>query len=348
MKKIVLAAVGGMLAAGVAMAATAAEKTPGAKYEPPVFDIPKLDGIVVDGKPDDWGERGFRVETMTTADGKFKPPADLDAAFRLGWTEQGLVILLTVRDNVFTESDDENTLFSKDSVELYLVNQLGGAEMIQAVIAPGMDGKHAAPRVHVYDNRKDANLKKAPPVVQAARSKVEGGYMLEALLPWAAVGVTPKPGAEAALQVFVNDCDGEGLMNLVWYPAVGAFRDTTRFHRVRLAERAGPPDLAAVREGADDKNYWVEVVGPAGMTGKPVALRIDGRDAARGTLAARDGRCAARLAATRPHGSWTWTWTRVEVLLDGAVAQTHLPVAAENINSEEPPQKKLLDRKSVV
>ena len=79
MKKIVLAAVGGMLAAGVAMAATAAEKTPGAKYEPPVFDIPKMDGIVVDGKPDDWGERGFRVGVAgghsSVSVGKSLPPA---------------------------------------------------------------------------------------------------------------------------------------------------------------------------------------------------------------------------------------------------------------------------------
>ena len=32
--------------------------------KPPVFDIPRMEGVAIDGKADDWGGGGFRVEMM--------------------------------------------------------------------------------------------------------------------------------------------------------------------------------------------------------------------------------------------------------------------------------------------
>jgi hypothetical protein len=38
-----------------------------------VFDVPKLDGIVIDGTADDWKEAGFHVDVMTSVDGWVRP-----------------------------------------------------------------------------------------------------------------------------------------------------------------------------------------------------------------------------------------------------------------------------------
>ena len=45
-------------------------------------DVPRLDGITIDGDAADWGERGFRIELLTSADLKMLPAEDLDAD---GW-----------------------------------------------------------------------------------------------------------------------------------------------------------------------------------------------------------------------------------------------------------------------
>jgi hypothetical protein len=75
------------------------------------FSVPHLDGIVVDSDPADWGDRGFRVDIMTGEDGKILPVDDLDAAFRLGWDDQGLLLLLTVDDDAALEFSDVEELW---------------------------------------------------------------------------------------------------------------------------------------------------------------------------------------------------------------------------------------------
>lgn len=62
----------------------------------PVFDVPRLHNIRIDGDPADWGDHGFRISVFASAEGKMPPAADFDAGFRLGWDEQGLLLLLTV------------------------------------------------------------------------------------------------------------------------------------------------------------------------------------------------------------------------------------------------------------
>ena len=69
--------------------ATAAEPTV-------VFDVPYLRDIVIDGKADDWGDGGFRVDAMTPVSGQMQTPEKGDAKFRLGWNDQGLLALVSV------------------------------------------------------------------------------------------------------------------------------------------------------------------------------------------------------------------------------------------------------------
>src|SRR5947209_7533747 len=45
----------------------------------PLFDIPKLDKINIDGSPADWKDNGLRVKTLANASGKIQPRSDIDA-----------------------------------------------------------------------------------------------------------------------------------------------------------------------------------------------------------------------------------------------------------------------------
>ena len=48
-----------------------------------LYDVPRLEGIRIDGDGEDWGDQGFRVEMMTDENGNYLPASDLDAGFRL-------------------------------------------------------------------------------------------------------------------------------------------------------------------------------------------------------------------------------------------------------------------------
>jgi hypothetical protein len=55
----------------------------------PVFDIPKLDNITVDGKADDWRDRGFRGSLVGVRDGSLISPDDFGVSFRCRGCRKG-------------------------------------------------------------------------------------------------------------------------------------------------------------------------------------------------------------------------------------------------------------------
>ena len=305
-----------------ASAALAAVAPAGPADSSPVFEIPRLASIVIDGKPDDWGDAGFRVEMLAPIRGRAKPMSDLDCRFRLGWDDRGLLVLLTVHDDSFVENDDEGWLWQNDCVELYMVDRRGGKELIQAVIAPGMDVKHPELRYHLYDHRKDEALKKVKLSLTAARTRIDGGYVMEVLLPWQNVGIKPRAGVEVGFQVFVDDFDKQaGLYHAVWYPAVGTFMDTTRAHRLRLSDKAGAPVLAAGRGSYDGmKCTRATVLGVRELAGKGATVLADGKEIARGTLAESAGRASVDL--TGPLPPFGTDWKKLDILVEGEVIQT--------------------------
>jgi hypothetical protein len=234
----VLAAVALLAVAGPL--AAEGQKTPTG----PVFDVPRLEKIVIDGKADDWKDAGFRVDVLVPLHGRPKPVSDLDARARLGWNAKGLLLLLEVRDDQWIEAEGADLLWQADGIELYLAPAVGDANVCQWVIAPGMAPGRKGPRWHLHDHRKDAKLKKLPAAVDVARTKAAQGYTLEALLPWSALAIEPAVGREVGFQFWVNDVDREDDLNPyhgLWFPGVGVFMDTTKMQRLRLAESPSPP-----------------------------------------------------------------------------------------------------------
>jgi predicted esterase len=287
----------------------------------PVFDIPRLDNVVIDGKPDDWGDAGFRVEAMASVDGKVTPTSELDCRFRLAWDNQGLLVLLTVQGDSFIENDAEDCLWQNDCIELYLANRRGGTELIQATIAPGMDAKHPDLRYYLYDHRKDPALRKIKPTLAAARSKVAGGYRMEVRIPWASVGIAPQAGAEVGFQVFADRVRLRRRGDMVWYPAVGVFADTLRMHRLRLADHASPAVSMSGRASYDGLRCTrATVVATREMAGKTVAVLADGKPIMHGALESSEGRSLASLSGPVPAAGTSWK--QVEILVEGRLVDT--------------------------
>jgi len=53
-----------------------------AKPGSPIFNIPRLDRIAIDGDAADWGDAGYRVDVLAAAAGEVRSPREFDAAFQ--------------------------------------------------------------------------------------------------------------------------------------------------------------------------------------------------------------------------------------------------------------------------
>lgn len=308
----------------MALAATTAWSA-GAVAEPPVFDVPRLDEITIDGDAGDWGggrgkaSRGLVVETMVGPFGRVRLPGDLDAAMRLGWDDEGLVVLLRVRDDVHREHEDVEALWRADAVELYLAVERGKGPHFQAVVAPGLAEGQPDLRAKVYNHAEAPPIKGRAMTVEAARTKVEDGYVMEARLPWANLDIEPKLGLEVGFQADVADVDGEGeQFHIAWRPRLGAFANPDAMHRLRLSEKPGDPLRASLRVSmVGHAPLTATVVGPRDMAGKEAAIVAGDRTLAKAKLAAQRGRAVAviDLEAPLPEGEAE----RLAVSVDGEV-----------------------------
>ena len=62
----------------------------------PVFDIPAISDIEIDGDAGDWDGSGFAVDAFYPRDGKVTPADDFQPRARWAWDEDGLLLLMTV------------------------------------------------------------------------------------------------------------------------------------------------------------------------------------------------------------------------------------------------------------
>lgn len=266
----------------------------------PPFDVPRIEGIRIDGNADDWADKGFRVDIMTAVDGRTLPPANFDPVFRLAWNEQGLLLLIVVRDDVATESNDENTLAQKDSIEIVLAAEFGGEDHYHLIIAPGFASESAGLRAKTFDWRKKEP--KQPIAHEAVARRDNETGTVEILLPWSNLGILPERGAEAALQLLVNDADGDGpRFQAAWYPSAPPSGRTRAMHRIRLSSRPSRPvHLVAHSRYTEWADTKVDLVGVSLLDGKTAAI-LDGRTKlSEATLPMVDGRPRAELTFPMP------------------------------------------------
>ena len=296
--------------------------------ETPVYRIPRLTDIEIDGDAADWGDRGFQVQALASLDGQNRPGSSFDAAFRLGWSAEGLLLLFQVRDDRFFEHSAEDSLWQRDSLEIYLADHRGGDEMVQVVVAPGMTEEHPAPRWHLHDHRRGEDLKTTDYAPHLARAKTKDGYSLELLMPWTGLGIDAELGMEIGLQVLVNDVDTEDarVFNLLWYPGVAVFADRMRTHRLELSETASPPVRATARARYRGLQHTeVNVFAAESMAGEEVRVEAGERTVARDVLTINGGRALARLQAPLPPPDGSWTHLDV---YSGDVLLNRLPLPA--------------------
>ncbi len=286
----------------------------GATDDIPAFDAPKLDGSTIDGSPDDWDGRGLDAGFLAGDDGRVDAVEDLSATARIAWDERGLLVMLRVRDDVADEAADIESLWSADSVELFVSTGVGSDQRYQVIIAPGVDAKQAQARGWHYDYRSDRNS--GDPTYAYACAVDDGGYSIEVLLPWANLGAVPAAGERIGFQFYVNDRDGKkNTKTIWWHPDHDANERPESMYALKLADRSGDGAVARAKVVRDGDKAQLAVWADATLAGLKVRATCGGHVIGGGGLEEKNGGATAVIDLTAaPQGS---RWGTIHAELDG-------------------------------
>lgn len=211
------------------------------------FDAPRIDAVAIDGDARDWRDAGLRIESLVLHDGASakvtSAPAD-SGALRFGWDDRGLLLLLAL-----PTSRVENTTGTVCTVNLIVRDGARPLNWWQAMVdLPQLksDGIATSPAVRLIEHRHDqwvdprearqALVALSPLAIEANWARTEGGYLLEARLPWKNLGVAPQEGRTVRLQLQV----WKGGPSLSWFPYGWGEKCTQYAHEVRLSRDASP------------------------------------------------------------------------------------------------------------
>ncbi len=281
-----------------------------------VFQIPRIEGLIVDGSDSDWGRQGFRVEILADPDGKTLPAEDFDVKFRLAWDGQGLYLLAVVHDDIAAEHEDVSRLWRTDCVELFVSEHLGSMNRYQVVIASGADPRYKRTRQRIYDWR-HPKYKTSELTVRSGSRVFKGGYAIEALLPWENLGLEPGPGMELAFQLVANDDDGKsqdsnGSLRVAWFAGIGP-DSRLNMHRIRLSDMPSEAVLCRVDRKISLGRCAVSVLATSELVGSPVTLRNANGIIDQGVFQQEDGRAEIRFNLER--GQYPDEWPRLDVIV---------------------------------
>lgn len=288
-----------ILAAGIAPQASA-KAADSEEDGAAVYDIPFMNDIVIDGNSADWKSGGFRVELMADASGQTQPESNLKPSLRLGWNEHGLLALVQVRDDAFAESGEEENLADNDSLEIYVSSKPGARDLYGIVIAPGMAPDHPQLRAKIENIQQQE--RRNPLTYEAARGKLDNGYLVEMLLPWSNFDIKRREGDNLGFQLIVNDVDAQGTrFQAMWNPQGSARNNNKALAWLRLARQPSPPVRTRVWGEYDDAaRIHVNVLSLDEFAGKSVAVQKGRKRYAQANLIEADGYARAELRFPMP------------------------------------------------
>jgi hypothetical protein len=174
--------------------------------------------LAIDGRLEGWPN--FPPETLSEANqvvGSEK--VGLQASFRLGWDDTALYLLIEVTDPTPMRNEQKGAdLWNADAVELFIgheqLDKVGSLLFSDRQVLLGAGKPEGVCRWHVVNGTPGA-----PGCTVEAVPRVDGkGYVLEAAVPFALLGITPRPGQPLRFDLAVDDgASGQGRQRqIVW------------------------------------------------------------------------------------------------------------------------------------
>jgi CubicO group peptidase (beta-lactamase class C family) len=286
-------------------------------------DLPRVDGIIIDGNESDWRNRGHHITIMAGPGVAMPDAASLAPQVRLGWNEDGVVFWAFVHDDEVSVREAPARIMEGDCVQFWFDNSskaIGTDDkqpifpdtetplLYRADVAPGNSAAiSSAARI--------VNPSSNVPKVTVFTQIKDGGYVVEALLPWSNVinvpyqdpllaplnkmldpAAPPKAGDLFRLQFAINDFDEKAnrRFRCAWYPSEVPPFDGSMMHWLKLSKKSRSTENIVARGSYDQKGrshltMWAaeELAGSAlrveykkDLIGQVVLEKADGRSRA--------------------------------------------------------------------
>jgi CubicO group peptidase (beta-lactamase class C family) len=283
-----------------------------------VIDVPRVTGIVIDGAAGDWGDRGFQVNSPRPLQGRSHLEPGYWPRYRVGWDDRGLLLCFQVEDRNLQEPASQAELETRDNIWLDGGIAHDHDSYFRIHLTPGLSPQGAHPVIYP-DNPAKERDKEAVKAVQAASRRIEGGYELEALLPWSLLGVDPARGGRAALRIYVGNHDLDGAASVFsWQPVLDSIYIPML---CRFSETASPAVDATVfypvaTDGVSRLN--LEVHAAPYLLGKTLTVRSDQTILGSGRLESM-GKSHASAIISVPAPLTPPGYFRLDLLVDGRV-----------------------------
>jgi hypothetical protein len=199
--------------------------------------------IEIDGDLTEWTRMSSvkSVFVVYTADGVTRPPS-VSAEWRLAWDDDNLYLAVVVEDDRLVQLETGRLAYLGDSVELQIDTRQNpgttlGTDDYQLLLSPG-NFKNLQPSAFRFQGTTEGNLVDTPvPAVLLAAVQQGQGYILEAAVPWQALGMTPQADGTLGLALNVNDNDASGASAqemMLSHVASRTLRDPTTWGTLRL------------------------------------------------------------------------------------------------------------------
>ncbi|HEX8229087.1 MAG TPA: protein kinase [Chloroflexia bacterium] len=191
----------------------------------PDIHVPRsLQPITIDGDVSDWaGAEQWAVPAADITyinekvrDLRWEGPNDLSATFNFAWDDANFYIGAVVTDDVHVQTANTRSysLYNGDDIEIWFDLDLAGdfnaaagnGDDFQLGLSPGDFASHG-PEAVFWNPDRDSNRNKLV-TVRAQRRPANNGYVIEAMLPWAAFGnFRPQPGMGIGFVASAGDND---------------------------------------------------------------------------------------------------------------------------------------------
>ena len=168
---------------------------------------------VIEGDLSDWGVLENTADSVVYGADNWSGVSDLGANFSLGWDATNLYLAVLVQDDVYSQTQKDETIFRGDSVEFLLDVALqddGQHEKLsdddyQIGLSGGdLRDETVFPQAYMWFPVGQAGHLSG---VQVAVRLSADGYVLEAAIPWGVLEVQPMIGNEYGFALSVSDND---------------------------------------------------------------------------------------------------------------------------------------------
>lgn len=170
---------------------------------------------VIDGDFSEWSTTIYSAEeTVPYAGDNWTGASDLSANFYIGWDNENLYLAINRTDDTFVQVSWGRYMYRGDDVEIQLDTDLAGDfhsavmsnDDYQIGLSPGNFDSIESEAYRWYPRYLESWLRTV--VVEAVRNN--GGYVLEAKIPWSVFAVTPLDGTRFGFALSLSDNDIAG------------------------------------------------------------------------------------------------------------------------------------------